>query len=160
MTYFLINSKKPAFGAHSWPFLIHFPSFGGKKDFSRKFWPCHVQLHMGFQHQAKIQKKTNDTNPRKRQAKGRKDRQEDGQTLFHRTLTATAGGPISPDPNCSIRLASKNDVMLNTQKKQCLIKHHFHLLRVLAKPYLMTLYVIFPIQVNFPISSRCVNSQC
>ena len=28
--------------------------------------------------------------------------------------------------------------------------------RVLARSYLMTLYVVFPIHVNFPIRSRCV----
>ena len=28
--------------------------------------------------------------------------------------------------------------------------------RVLARPYLMTLYVIFPIYLNFPICSRCI----
>ena len=28
--------------------------------------------------------------------------------------------------------------------------------RVLARPYLMTLYVIFPIHMNFPITFRCV----
>ena len=27
---------------------------------------------------------------------------------------------------------------------------------VLARPYLMTLYVIFPIHLNFPIMCRCV----
>ena len=30
------------------------------------------------------------------------------------------------------------------------------MIRVLARPYLMTLYVIFPIHLNFPIRSRCV----
>ena len=29
-------------------------------------------------------------------------------------------------------------------------------IRVLARPYLMTLYVIFPIHFNFPIRSKCV----
>ena len=28
--------------------------------------------------------------------------------------------------------------------------------RVLARPYFMTLYVIFPIHLNFPVRSRCV----
>ena len=29
-------------------------------------------------------------------------------------------------------------------------------IRVLARPYLMTLYIIFSIHVNFPVTSRCV----
>ena len=37
--------------------------------------------------------------------------------------------------------------------KKGLIKKY---IRVLARPYLMTLQVIFPIHLNFPIRSRCV----
>ena len=40
----------------SGPFWVHFPNFWGKK-ISQKIRLCHAQLHMGFYHHAKIQKK-------------------------------------------------------------------------------------------------------
>ena len=49
MTKFSNKFKNPVFGLFS-PFL-------GQKNFSWKIQLCHIHLHMGFQHRAKIQKK-------------------------------------------------------------------------------------------------------
>ena len=38
-----------------------------------------------------------------------------------------------------------------------ILKKNWRQIRVLARPYLVMLYVIFPIYVNFPITSRCVS---
>ena len=43
MTKFSNKLKKHVFG----PFGMHFPNFGGKKNFPRKS-GSHAQLHMGF----------------------------------------------------------------------------------------------------------------
>ena len=53
MTKFFNKFKKPCFGS----FWFIFPNFGGKKFFFQKIRLCHAQLHVGFQHHAKIQKK-------------------------------------------------------------------------------------------------------
>ena len=57
------------------------------------FWP-HEQVHMGFWHHAKIQKKKwYSSKKTPGQTEGRMEGRKDGQTLFHRTLPANAGGP-------------------------------------------------------------------
>ena len=53
MTKFSNKFKKPCF----WPNLGPFSQFLGQKTFSWKIRLCHAQLHMSFQHHAKIQKK-------------------------------------------------------------------------------------------------------
>ena len=64
------------FLAHSWSI---FPIFGVKKN----------STSYGFPAPRQNSEETNDTIPRKRS-----DRRKDGETLFHRTLPATTGGPI------------------------------------------------------------------
>ena len=54
--------------------------------------------------------KTNDTIPRKH-PDGQKDGQKDGQTLFYRTLSATAGGSISQLRG--IAVDNKNKIQYN-----------------------------------------------
>ena len=83
MTKFSNKFKKPCFGPFS-PIL-------GQKKFSWKIWLSHAQLHMGFQHHAKIQKKLM---VQFKENAWTDEGQKDGQTLFYRTLSATAGGPI------------------------------------------------------------------
>ena len=99
MNKFSNNLKKPCF----WPILGPFSYFLGQKKFSWKIQLCHTQLHMGFQHHAKIQKKLMIQFKENTQTDGRtegwkdnrKDRRTDRQTLFYRTLPATAGGPVT-----------------------------------------------------------------
>ena len=50
MTKFFFKLKKKNL------FLAHFPNFSGNESFSQKLRLCHVQLHKGFQHHAKIQR--------------------------------------------------------------------------------------------------------
>ena len=89
--------KKPCF----WPILVPLCQFWGQKKFSWKIWPCHTQLHMGIQHQAKIQKKLMTQFQENARTEGRmegwKDGWTDGRTerLFYRTLPATTRGPIN-----------------------------------------------------------------
>ena len=77
----------------SWPIFGPFSQFWGKKLFSGKY-DCHAQLHMGFQHHAKIKNKliiqSSQANARK---DGRMDRRTEGQTVYYRTLPATARHP-------------------------------------------------------------------
>ena len=89
MTKFFNKFKKPCFFAH-------FSNFGGKKFFPGK---CSSVMHNFIQvsntiprFRKRLDKETpGETEGRKER---RKDRLKDGQTLFHRTLPATAGGPI------------------------------------------------------------------
>ena len=86
MTKFLNKSKNLVFG----PYLVHFPNFGGKKQIFWNIWLCTTSY--GFLAPCQNLEKTDDTIPRKhpeRRTDGRKVR----QTLFHRTLPATAGSP-------------------------------------------------------------------
>ena len=69
MTKFFNIFKKPCF------WLI-FPDFLGKNFFLSKIQLCHAQLHMGFQHCAKIQKKP----MIQFQEKAQKDRKTGGRT--------------------------------------------------------------------------------
>ena len=43
------------FKTYFWPFLAHFPNFGGKKSFSMKS-SCYTQPLKGFWHHAKFQR--------------------------------------------------------------------------------------------------------
>ena len=51
-------------------------------------------------------------------------------------------------------------MLFSFRKRKIHISHHRApnsiYIRVLARPYLMTLYVIFPIHLNFPVMPRCV----
>ena len=67
-------------------FLANFPYFGGKKNFSWKIWLSRTTSY-GFLAPCKNLEKVNDTIQRKYL-----DRRKDGQTLFYRTLPATARG--------------------------------------------------------------------
>ena len=85
MTKFFFKFEKPYFRLIS-------PIFGAKKVLSKKFWLSHAHLHKGSQHHAKILKILMIQFQEKTWTNiGRKDR----DTLFHRTLPATAGGPTS-----------------------------------------------------------------
>ena len=79
MTKFSKKFKKPCF----WPI---FPIFGAKKTFQEN-----PALSRTTSYEENLEK-VNDTIQRKRLDR-LKDRRKDGQTLFHRTLPATAGGP-------------------------------------------------------------------
>ena len=75
------------------PFLeVHSPNFGGKKFFLENPALSHTTSY-GFWVPCQNLDKTNDTIPRKCLDR-RKEGPKDGQTLFYRTLQATAGGPI------------------------------------------------------------------
>ena len=77
--------KKP----YSWPIFCHFPHFGGKNFFFQKIRLFHAQYHMGLPlTPCWVSEKTNEPIPRKHL-----DGKTDGQTLIHRTLPSTAGGP-------------------------------------------------------------------
>ena len=80
-----LKSPKTMFLGHFLPFFVIFAQWG----FFQKIRLCHT--YMGSQHHAKFQKKTNEPISRKLI---RTDGRTDGQTLFHRTLPAEAGGPI------------------------------------------------------------------
>ena len=86
---FSINSKNPAFGT----FLAHFLNFGDKNIFSGKSGSITHNLMWNSSTMPKFGK-NNYTIPRKHPDR-RSEGQKDGQTLFHRTLPATAGGPIA-----------------------------------------------------------------
>ena len=80
------------FLAHYWTI---FPIFGAKKFFLENQ-PLSRTTSYGFLAPCQNLEKTNDTIPRKRPDKwkdGRTEGRKDGQTLFHRTLPTTAGGP-------------------------------------------------------------------
>ena len=78
MTKFSNKLKKPCF----WSILDVFSQFWGKKNFPRKSGSVKFQkkLRIPFQENAWTE--------------GRTEGQKKGQTLFYRTLPATAGGPI------------------------------------------------------------------
>ena len=94
MTKFSNKFKKPCF----WPI---FPIFGAKKIFLENPALSRTTSY-GFLAPCQNLEKVNDTIQRKHPerrtegwTKGQKDGRKDGQTLFYRTLLATAGGPIS-----------------------------------------------------------------
>ena len=99
MNKFSNKLRKPCF----WPILGPFSEFWGLKKFSWKIWLCQTQLHMGFQYNAKIFKKLmmqfKENAWTDRRTEGGTEGQKDGQTLFHRTLLATAGAPKSKTYN-------------------------------------------------------------
>ena len=84
---FSVYSKNPGFG----PLLAHFPNFGGKKNFSGKSGSVTHNFIWVSSTMPKFWKNCYNSKKTPRQMKGRKD----GQTLFHRTLPANAGGPIN-----------------------------------------------------------------
>ena len=90
MTKFPNKLKKPCF----WSILDPFFPILGQKKLSQKIRLCHAQLHMSFQHHAKFQKKLRIQFQENAWTEGRTEGQKNGQTLFYRTLPATAGGPI------------------------------------------------------------------
>ena len=76
--------KEPCF----WPVLGPFSQFFGQKKFSWKIQLCHAQLHMGFQHHAKIQEKLMIQFKENAQTDRRMEGRKDGRT-----------GPILQDPS-------------------------------------------------------------
>ena len=103
-----INWKNPVFG----PFWALFSQFLGKKSF-----PENRVLSRTYSYEflapCQISEKTNDTIPRKRL-----DRRKDGQTLFYRTLLATAGGLIKS---------------VTVEEEKCTNLHKFALTKKLIK---------------------------
>ena len=89
MTQFSNKFKKTCF----WPI---FPILGAKKIFLENPALPHTTSY-GFQAPCQNLDKVNDIIQRKRpdrRTKGQKDGRKDGETLFYRTLPATAGGPL------------------------------------------------------------------
>ena len=84
MTKFFSKFKKPVFGQ----FFFHFPNFWGKKIFLENPDLPHTTSY-GFLTPCQNLEKTNYAIPRKHPNR-QKDGWKDGQTLFHRTLLATA----------------------------------------------------------------------
>ena len=117
MINFSLHSKKPILGL----FSVHFLNFWGKKSFFQKLWLCHAQLHNGFLHHVKIQRKL------KIQLQGntRTDSRME-HTLFYRILPATAGGLASTtavdwhlkvkDMDNNIRLTKNYCITVSMQK--------------------------------------------
>ena len=87
MTEFFNKFKKSSF----WPIFGPFSLSLGQKKFSWKIQLFHAQLHMGFQHHAKIQKKLMIQFKENAWTDGRmwKDGWKDRQTSFYRTLPAS-----------------------------------------------------------------------
>ena len=87
MTKFSNKLKKPCF----WPILgLFFPVLGLQKFPENPALPRTTSYE--FLAPCQASEKANDTIPRKRVDR-RTDGWKDGQTLFYRTLPATAGGP-------------------------------------------------------------------
>ena len=80
---------KTLFLAHFGPILPH---FGTIRFFSKNRAPSRTTLHRSAS-SCKISKKSNEPIPQKRLDR-RTNGRTDGQTWIHRTLPATAGGPI------------------------------------------------------------------
>ena len=90
MTNFFNKFKKPCFWAH---FRNIFPIFGAKIFFLENL-ALSGLTSFGFLAPCQNFEKTNDTIPKKGPG-----RRKDGQTLFHRTLPATAGDPTRQSNN-------------------------------------------------------------
>ena len=88
MTKFPNKLKKPCF----WPILDPFSQFWGKKKFFLKKSNSVTQKFIWISSTMPNFRK-NDTIPRKYLDRRMDGRMKDGQTLFYRTLPATAGGP-------------------------------------------------------------------
>ena len=89
MPNFSIYSKNPVFG----PFLVHFPSFWGKKVFQENPALSRTASY-GFLATCQNLEKTKDTIPRKRPERGPKDGRKDGRKdrpYFIRALRLTPG---------------------------------------------------------------------
>ena len=97
-------------------FLAHFPHLWGKKNFFQKIWLCHSQLHMGFQHHAKIQSKLmtqfKENDRTDTQKDGQKDKRIEGRT-----------DPILQDPS---------GYGWRSNKKQAFINNNFSYTRLRA----------------------------
>ena len=81
MAKFFNEFKKTCF----WTIFGPFSQFSEQKIFFWKISLCHTQLHINFQHRAKIQKKTNYTIPRihpNRWKDGRTEGRKDGRSCF------------------------------------------------------------------------------
>ena len=104
--------KNPVFG----PFWAHFPNFGGKKFFLEYPALSNTTWH-GILPPCQNLEKINNTIPRKRLDRS-KDRRTDGQTLFYRTLSAIARGPISEylNENNNIKPSTKYKRRLSNSK--------------------------------------------
>ena len=90
MTKSFNRSKKPCL----WPIFGPFSQILGEKIFFQKIWLSHTTSY-GFLASCQNSEKTNNTNPRKqtdRRTDGRTGGGKDRQTVFYRTLPATAGG--------------------------------------------------------------------
>ena len=88
MTKFSNKFKNPIFD----PFWAHFPNFQGKKFFLENPALSHTTPY-GFLAQCKNLEKVNDTIQRKHPQRW-KDGWKNRETLFYKTLPASAGGPI------------------------------------------------------------------
>ena len=102
MTKFFNKFQKPCF----WSIC---PILEAKKIFLQNPVVTHNFIRVS-KHHAKIYKKANVTIPRKRQGRlkdKQKDRRMEGQTLFYRTLSATAGSP-----QCCIQEKFCNNLIL------------------------------------------------
>ena len=86
MTQFSNKLKKPCF----WSILGLFFQSWGKTKFPQNIRLCHAQLHMSFEHHAKFQKKLMILFQENVWTEGQTEGQKGEQTLFYRTLTATA----------------------------------------------------------------------
>ena len=84
------------FLGHFWPFLVIF----AREDFFQKIWLCHTQLYMAPQHHAKFKKKLMSQSRENLWTNKRTDGRTNGQTLFHRTIPAEAGGPKKCSTKC------------------------------------------------------------
>ena len=96
MNKFSNKLKKPCL----WPILGSLSQFLEQKKFSWKIWLCYTQLHMVFYNHTKFLKSWwYNSKKMSAQMEGQTEewmeRWTDGQTLFYRTLPATAGGPTT-----------------------------------------------------------------
>ena len=99
MATFFHKFKKPCFE----PIFGPFSEILRQKNFFPKIQFCHTQLHLGFQHHAKIQKKLMIQLQENAQTEGRIGRTH----LFYKTLPATAGSPIKDDSHQNVRLSKE-----------------------------------------------------
>ena len=77
-----VQTKKIKKKTYRWPIFGPFSQFLGKNYFSRNS-GCLAQLHIGFQHPAKIQKKLMTQFQENARTDGRSEGRKDGQTLFY-----------------------------------------------------------------------------
>ena len=107
-----LESPKTLFWGQFWSFLP-------VGDFFQKIWLSHTTLY-GPLTPCQVPEKTNEPIPRKLMNR-QKDRRKDGQTQFHRTLAAKAGGSKICWKRCKI----KNKVNMPEYIWMCLDKQDF-----------------------------------